>query len=354
MKQDERRERGLYWDKAWKLVEGCSKVSSGCDHCWSETETAMRCGHPNEKIADRAHNVMGGMDAKRFDGSVLLREDNLDLPLRTKKPTVFAVWNDLYHEDVPDAFRDRAYAVMARNHQHTYLILTKRTDRMTAYWDGLERDSHVLTGCRYHNKKLLRIGCYSDWCYEKIWHGVTAENQQTANERIPHLLRVPGKRFISIEPMLGPVDLMNLSAPSAIGTCYFQCLHQCGDRPGLDAVLLGGESGKAARPMHPDWVRSVRDQCAEADIPYTLKQWGEWAPYDGSSPVDDDNPEQTKYLTMEWEDGEWRDVGRPGWSDFDTICSENCTARVGKKKAGRTLDGVIHNNLPWDQKGESK
>jgi protein gp37 len=293
---DKRRAKGLFWDRAWKLVEGCTKVSPGCDSCWSEAETKMRCNHPNSKISDRATDVISysGHLQGGFAGNIVCREDNLDLPLRTKKPTVWAIWNDLYHEDVTDAFRDRAYAVMASCSQHIFLILTKRSERMAKY-----------------TKTLFPMGTGLSF----IWHGVTVENQATADERIPYLLQVPGKRFLSIEPMLGQVDLrpflwtdMNNNIVSQRGRNTF---HQ---------VLLGGESGKNARPMNPDWVRSVRDQCEAASVPFFFKQWGEWAPWEAS---------------------------RCGKYELHS----HGLQRVGKKKAGRLLDGRTHDDLIW---GEGK
>ena len=298
----------MYWDRAWKLVEGCTKVSAGCENCWSEQETFMRCGHPNAVVSERARVVL---DSTGFYGHITCRHDNLDLPLRVKKPTVFAVWNDLFHEGVTESFRNHAYNIMCRCRQHTFLVLTKRHRTM---WDHLfrngEQDTH----------EMIR---------DHIWHGVTVEDQQRADERIPLLLRVPGKRFISIEPMLGSISF-------SFGTCK-----NCGGRGWIDtgeldqmlclcnlngatkshgvsslvylhAVLLGGESGKNARPMHPDWTRSVRDQCTEAGVPFFFKQWGEW---------------------IETDDAKLQSFGK--------------MARVGKRRAGRLLDGRTHDDLPW-------
>lgn len=304
----ERRDKGLYWDRAWKLVEGCGKVSAGCDYCWSESETGMRAGHPNEKIRGRAQSVIDPQSG--FDGRILFREDNLDLPLRTKKPTVWALWNDLWHEDVPLDFIVRAFQTMDRARQlgHVFLVLTKRAERMAGFLEG--------------------VGFMPP---DHIWRGVTAENQVLAEERIPYLLRVPGRRFLSVEPMLGPVDLTKIvlkrsDAPEKgkpdLSINCLQGWHGGADRPErsqIHAVLLGGESGLQARAMNPQWARDVRDACCQAGIPFFFKQWGEWASV-----------------------SEVKGAGvHHRFRDGRTV------RRVGKRRAGRNLDGCKHDDLPW-------
>lgn len=224
--------KGRYWTKAWSLIEGCTPVSEACDNCW------LKSMHYRFK--------------PDFPfGAVRIREDRLIIPLKTRKPQVFAVWSDLFHEAVPAEFIGKAYEVMLDDNKHTYLLLTKRPERLYQFYDA-------------HRDALQFSGVIDD-----IWHGTTVENQEQADKRIPEFLKIPGKKVLSVEPMLGKINIMN----------YLFGSQRAGEPEQDDKihqVICGGETGHYARPCHPDWIRSLRDQCAEAGVPFFFKGWGNY------------------------------------------------------------------------------
>jgi len=315
-------EKGLYWDRAWSLVRGCSKVSDGCLNCWAERESHMRSFNPNEKVRAQYEGLT--VDGK-FNGQIRLMKDNLELPLRVKKPTVWAVWNDLFHESVPFTFIRAAWSTMALSRHHIFMVLTKRPERMKEFFDWMDGQE-------------FRIETY----LPHIWWGVTTENQEQANKRIPILLQLPVMvRFVSVEPMLGPVDLTpwfpwdkhrkNLSgwAPNPI---YTQGLHW---------VVCGGESGPGARPMHSDWARGLRDQCVAANVPFFFKQHGEWQQVgECMNSVDD-----AKFYKKANDKSNFQILNREGGSGFHGLDSMYMQ-RVGKNNAGRLLDGKEWSEFP--------
>ena len=172
---------------------------------------------------------------------------------------------------------------------------------------------------------------------DNVWVGTSVEDQETADKRIPELLKIPAKvRFLSCEPLLGPVDLQY---PTFNGADSIESLE------GIRWVICGGESGLNARPMHPDWARSLRNQCDCAKVPFFFKQWGEWLPWSQFGDADiPDSCEQTRYETVEFQCGKFENIGRPIWCDD---IDDNLTlGRVGKKAAGRVLDGRTWSEFP--------
>ncbi len=225
---------------SWNPVTGCSKISEGCAHCYAQA------------LAHRFHQPE----------NVVLHPERLDEPFRYKtgKKIFVCSMADLFHEDVPTAFILRVFEVMAAAKQHTFQVLTKRPERMLhllAYGDKLACDSAE------HHRLLTTMPL------PNVWLGVTVENQQRANERIPLLLKTPAAvRFVSIEPMLEPVRLDLIRQPKS--SFWYNALWP--DHPHLDWVICGAESGPGARPMLLQWVRDLRDQCVASGTAFFFKQ----------------------------------------------------------------------------------
>lgn len=298
-------------EQSWNPITGCTKISAGCKHCYAETFYERFYGKGSFK-------------------NIICHEDRLDIPLKTKKPTVFFVnsMSDLFHEQVPFEFIHKIYTVMALCPQHTFQVLTKRSQRMVDYYNKynngigddreLERHAIDFVHLMYDKEgKFLPHLKVAGWFFdvtkdedgltdstlifehegplENVWVGVSVENQEAAEERIPHLIEVPSfVRWLSCEPLLGPINLL-IPAPSKFELHYY-----------IDWIVVGGESGPGARRMDPGWVKDMRYRYKErCGIPFFFKQWGAFN-----------------------EDGK----------------------RVGKKKSGRLLDGVLYNEYPKQMK----
>ena len=287
----------------WNPVTGCTKVSPGCDNCYAET------------IANRFAG--GPAFPKGFE--VMVRPDKVNDPLRWRKPRKVFVnsMSDLFHDKVPDEWLADIFAVMATAQRHTFQVLTKRHGRMKSIMSNPEFVEKVKS--RAIGKGLP----VAEWVWPllNVWLGVSVEDQKRADLRIPALLDTPSAvRFLSCEPLLGPVDL---NGPADIN----------GHR--IDWVIVGGESGRSARPMHPDWVRSLRDQCVDAGVPFFFKQWGEWAPE--SVCATEKGAKSALYVEY---DGATRPAARGARGDAVTV------QRNGKNNTGRVLDGDVWDEFP--------
>ena len=339
-------------DATWNVVTGCEKVSPGCDNCYAET------------FAERWRGIPGHHFETGFD--VTLRPERLTLPLRWRKPKRVFVnsMSDLFHKDIPDEYIARVFATMSLTPQHTYQILTKRHGRMRALLGDptFEKrvDHELLHFPPFADPKLIRRSWplpKPGWPLPNVWLGVSVEDQKRADLRIPALVDTPAAvRFLSCEPLLGPVDLTawmpaghaswRCQTPSCrrfyAGPLQQHCPdcgaqgHWTGSHTGnglpngqpISWVIVGGESGRGARPMAPQWATTLRDQCAAADVPFFFKQWGEYAP--------------TGYLVIGATSKGVLLAGDP----VDDMGHRIELARVGKKTAGRELDGRTHDAFP--------
>jgi protein gp37 len=329
-------------EKTWNPIIGCDKVSEGCKNCYA-MRMAWRLMH-NPKTAAKYEGVAkkteGG--AINWTGNLNFLSDVLTLPLRTKKPTVWFVnsMSDLFHDEVPNEWIDAVMQVIEHTPHHTYQVLTKRPGRMAAYFNAYYP---------YLYKKAGYKGL------ENLWLGVSVEHQKAADERIPHLLATPAAvRFVSCEPLLGPVDLTCIRQYNGEGEhiASYQVLwpiNNCGDsnRPAIDWVIVGGESGPNARPMHPDWVRMLRKHCHAAGVPFFFKQWGEYRSYSFF-----DNGRVTESIplahmsnpSLYYTGSEWLPIF--GKLDAGIAFRHAVACKLGKKAAGRMIDGREWNEVP--------
>lgn len=284
----------IEWSEmVWNPVVGCTKVSQGCKHCYAKDL------HDKRHKAYLAGKAMPQQYAEPFE-RVQLMPERLEVPLHWKKPrTVFVnSVSDLFHEDVPFEFIDKVFAVMALTPQHTYQVLTKRPERMRDYMTTPERAEEI--GYRAYDvweesglaangdvaSALIRGGAAcalqeasSPWPLLNVWMGVSVEDQAAADQRIPVLLETPAAvRFLSCEPLLGPV---------ALGTPN-NWLDAFG---GIDWVIVGGESGSGARPCNVAWIRSIVEQCKAAGTACFVKQLGTGYVHDSEYPRGNGLPE---------------------------------------------------------------
>lgn len=322
-------------DATWNPVTGCTKISPGCAHCYAEVMARRQAGR-NGYPADEPFRVT-------------LRPERLEEPLRWRKPRRIFVCSmaDLFHDQVPEKFIAKVFAIMDLARQHTYLVLTKRPERMRSLISDEDFQFHVGW---FQSQAVREFGLpepdrIGPWPLGNVWVGVTAEDQRRADERIPLLLQVPAAvRFLSCEPLLGPIQLSDPDSHDWLGGgcgCTFN--RPCGDGyPGLDWVIAGGESGPGARPMSPYWARSLRDQCQVAGgVPFFFKQWGEWLPLSsahggpGRWSSDGTGPYDGKRIAM----------------TGDRLTS---AIRVGKSKAGRLLDGRAWDEFPLVARPDSE
>jgi protein gp37 len=305
----------------WNVVTGCNKESRGCKNCYAEV----------------MHKRLQAMGQEKYQQPFLagpvLHPDLIQLPLSWKKPrTVFVnSMSDLFHKDVPFHFIGMVFNMMAATPQHTYIVLTKRAERMMEF-----------THWYYEKQKADGFDPFYG-ALPNVEIGVSVENQQQADKRIPFLLKaVAAVRLLSCEPLVGPVDLMQLGIEF------------------LDWVIVGGESGHKAEPMHPDWVRKLRDDCEEWDVPFFFKQWGEYLPFEETAQP----PFYKNSATGEEFDGHGMNFidrnGDPGkfrggrWMDgleamlyCEETNSHPCMfLKVGKGNSRSKLNDVMHKEFP--------
>lgn len=318
-------------DATWNPIRGCSMArgseTGGCLNCYAAREAVRYTGDgmPYEGLARMTAN------GPRWTGRIRVLDDpeHLLQPLRWSRPRLVFVnsMSDLFHETLPFDVVDKIVAVMAVARRHTFQVLTKRPERMAEYLNDPGRRVAVLHAVRALD--LLNPATSSTWWpLPNVWWGVSAEDNRTLHDRMPHVIRaLPNMAvaWLSAEPLLGPLNLTTW-LPHERDTSQTRTEWY----PGLSWVVAGGESGPDARPPDPAWFRTIRDQCYLAGVPFLFKQWGEWGP-----------------VTFHAIDNQYQDDHfQVHTLRADRVVGDNRSmlGRIGKKAAGRLLDGRT-----WDQ-----
>jgi protein gp37 len=300
-------------DATWNPVTGCTKVSAGCKNCYAERD--FHRPYPGRDFSD-----------------VRCHDDRLDWPFRWRgskqakaegrESRIFVnSMSDLFHDSVPFAFIRHVFRIIWRSPQHTFQILTKRPERMLWFCQHTAMD--WANRFIYHSPVEAFT---SSIVLPNVWLGVSVENQLTADERIPLLLQTPAAvRWVSAEPLLGPVD-------------FFRWLeNRANPLPHIDWVVAGGESGPHARASHPDWFRRARDDCQAASVPFFFKQWGEWTEIPAAGSTGKLLPTGSHF----WMNGDGTEMNSKNYEK-----SSARMGRIGKKRVGRELDGREWNEFP--------
>lgn len=301
----------LWTDATLNVVTGCEKISPGCKHCYAERDW--------RRLSAQEGTVYFG---RKFT-DIQCHPERVDQPLRWTRPRKIFVnaMSDLFHEDVPEAFIDQVFAMMAVSHVlgrgHVFQVLTKRAERMNAYLNDPDTQSRVKNAMAAFAAPYKLKTAELVWPLPNVWLGVTVENQAAALERIPLLQAAPAAiRWLSAEPLVGAVDIAEALLPGL---------------PVPDWVVGGGESGDNARPMNIRWARGLRDQCKALGIAFLFKQWGTWTP----ARLVDGNwvPEDAALMVA---------VGDKVHDFGDGYGA----VHAGRFDTGRILDGVLHEDYP--------
>lgn len=338
-------------DRTWNPLAGCTMVSRACENCYAMRMAFRLEQMGQEKYKGTTRKTEGGKIV--WTGKINFDEKALLEPLKWKKPQRVFVnsMSDLFHENVDGYFIDKVFAVMGATPHITYQILTKRPEQMARYFDDEDVFSDVWVAA-----ERLGLDLPLEWPLPNVWLGTTIENQAEADKRIPHLLRCPAAvRFVSCEPLVGPINLRHMDVEKAGSKewCFIDALtgkhddmgRPCPPVPVIHWVIAGGESGPNAEPSHPDWVRSLQDQCQAAGVPFFFKQWGEWHqnPHMQSGRVN---------LIGTYLAKNGHKTGFPSLKNPDL--KYVTLFKVGKKAAGRLLDGKEWNEFPEAGRNEGE